>query len=479
MKKFKRILSAILVVAMMLSFAACGKDVSEKDENVTLTWYIPASQQPDEELVEAEVNKITKEKIGVLVDLKFIDTAAYGERMNMTMASGNDFDLCFTGYVNPYITGVDNGGFLEIDELLKKEAPKLYESFPEYAWEIAKVNGKIYGVPNLQGFAPPTSLWVSKERADKYGLDTSKVEKPEDLEPFFAAIKADDPSIIPFRVNYGTALWTDGIYEEITANIGIRVDGSSKEVVYIPETPEFKRGIEVMHDWYKKGYIRNDVVSSANDTSDYNAERYAVSAGGWLPGSDVGYSNRFDKEYIPMKICKAVMSKTKSLAALTAIGKNSKHPVEAIKLLELVNTDPELMSILALGIKDKNYTLDADGKYEKIKQSGWSASEWLFGTQFIGLIAKGNDDNLWEETEKMNREAIQSPLLGFTLNTDGIKTLVSQVDAAGGEYTSTQAVVNGYSEIEKQSARKREAGLDKLIVEVQKQVDAYWAENFN
>ena len=206
MKKFKRILSSVLVVAMMLSFAACGKDSSEQDGDVTLTWYIPASQQPDEELVEAEVNKITKEKLGVLVDLKFIDTAAYGERMNMTMASGNDFDICFTGYVNPYIKSVDNGGYLEIDELLKKEAPKLYESFPEYAWEIAKVNGKIYGVPNLQGFAPPTSLWVSKERADKYGLDTSKVEKPEDLEPFFAAIKADDPSIIHFSPNYGTAL---------------------------------------------------------------------------------------------------------------------------------------------------------------------------------------------------------------------------------------------------------------------------------
>ena len=478
MKKFKRILSSVLVVAMMLSFAACGKDSSEQDGDVTLTWYIPASQQPDEELVEAEVNKITKEKLGVLVDLKFIDTAAYGERMNMTMASGNDFDICFTGYVNPYIKSVDNGGYLEIDELLKKEAPKLYESFPEYAWEIAKVNGKIYGVPNLQGFAPPTSLWVSKERADKYGLDTSKVEKPEDLEPFFAAIKADDPSIIPFRPNYGTALWVDGIYEVITGNIGIRVDGSSKEVVYIPETPEYKKAIEVMNDWYKKGYIRNDVVSSTSDSSDYNAERYAVSAGGWLPGSDATQANRFGKEYIPMKICKAVMSKTKSLAALTAIGKNSKHPVEAIKLLELVNTDPELMSILALGIKDKNYTLDADGKYEKIKDSGWSASEWLFGTQFIGLIPKGSDDNIWEETDKMNREAIQSPLLGFTLNTDEIKTLVSQVDAAGGEYTATQAIVNGYSEIEKQTARKREAGLDKLIVEVQKQVDAYWAENF-
>lgn len=479
MKNFKRILSAILVVVMALSFAACDKGNSDKSGDVTLTWYVGGSQQPDEELVEAEINKITKEKLGVLVDLKFIDTAAYGERMNMTMASGNDFDICFTGYVNPYIKGVDNGGYLELDELLKKEAPKLYESFPEYAWEIAKVNGKIYGVPNLQGFAPPTSLWVSKERAEKYGLDPSKVEKLEDIEPFLAAIKAGDPSIIPYRPNYGTSVLTDGVYEDITAGIGIRVDGSSKEVVYIPETPEFKKAVEILNGWYKKGYIRSDIISATNDTSDYNAERYAISAGGWLPGSEATYTTKFGgKEYIAIKLCKSVMSKQKSLAAMTAIGKNSKHPVEAIKLLELVNTDQELMTLFARGIKDKHYTLDADGKYESIKDSGWSAKEWQFGSQFIGLVPQGSDDNIWEETDKMNRDAIQSPLLGFTLDTDEIKTLVSQVESAGSEYTITQAYVNGYSEIEKMIARKKEAGLDKLIVEVQKQVDAYWAENY-
>jgi len=226
MKNLKKILSVMLVVVLVLSFTACGGKKSG-DGEVTLTWFIPTSQQPDEKLVEAEISKITKEKIGVSVDIQFIDTAAYTERMTMNMASGKDFDLCFAGYVNPYIQGVQNGGFMELDELLKNEAPELYETYPEYAWEIAKVDGKIYAVPNLQGFAPPTSFSTPKDLAEKYNFDLSKVKSADDFEPYLKAIKENEPELIPYRTNYNVAPWTDGIYEEITAGIGIRVDGSS------------------------------------------------------------------------------------------------------------------------------------------------------------------------------------------------------------------------------------------------------------
>jgi len=471
----KKLISFMLVVVMVLSFAGCGGE-TETDGSITLTWLVPFSEQPDEALVETEISKITQEKLGVNVDLQFIDTAAYTERMTMNMASGKDFDLCFTGYVNPYIQNVDNGGYLDITDLLPEKAPKLYESYPEYAWEIAKVNGRIYGVPNLQGFAPPTSFWVSKELAEKYNFDFKSITKPEDIEPFLKSIKENEPNLFGYRTNFGTEVWTNGVYEEITADIGIRVDGSSPEVVYIPETPEYKKAIMTMHDWYKKGYIRADILSVGNDAQDYNAGKYAVSAGGWLPGSEITKSKQFGTEYIYAPVCKSVLSKQKSLAAMTAIGKNSKHPEKALQLLELINTDPELMTLFALGIKDKHYTLDETGKYEKVDGSGYATSgEWLFGNQFIGKLAVGQADDTWEVTDKMNLDAIESPILGFTLDTKDIKTMISQVETAGAEYTVTQAYINGNTDHEKMMARKREAGLDKLMAEIQKQVDAYWA----
>lgn len=473
----KKLISLMLVVVMVLSFAACGKK-TENNSDVTLTWMVPYSEQADEELVEAEISKITKEKLGVSVDLQFIDTAAYTERMTMNMASGKDFDLCFTGYVNPYIQNVDNGGYLDITDLLKEKAPKLYESYPEYAWDIATVDGRIYGVPNLQGFAPPTSFWTSKELADKYNFDFEAMTKPEDVEPFLKTIKENEPNLYGYRTNYNYEVWTNGVYEEITADIGIKVDGSSPKVVYIRDTPEYKKAIMTMHDWFKKGYIRPDLLSVGNDTQDYNAGKYAVSVGGWLPGSEATKSKQFETEYIAVPICKSVLSKQKSLAAMTAIGRNSKHPEEAIKLLELINTDQELMTLFALGIEGKHYTLDESGKYEKINGSGYTTSgEWLFGNQFIGKLAVGQADDTWEATKQMNLDAIASPILGFTLKTDDIKTIISQVEAAGAEYTEAQAVINGNADHEKMMARKREAGLDKLMAEVQKQIDAYWAEN--
>ena len=44
------------------------------------------------------------EKLGVTLNIQFIPTSAYAERMKMTMASGKEYDLCFTSnWLNYYV----------------------------------------------------------------------------------------------------------------------------------------------------------------------------------------------------------------------------------------------------------------------------------------------------------------------------------------------------------------------------------------
>ena len=83
--------------------------------------------------VTEKINEITREKIGAEVEFTYIDTGAYTERMKMNMASGMDFDLCFTGYVNPYIDAVNKEGLMDLTDLIDEHAPALKEALPEYA----------------------------------------------------------------------------------------------------------------------------------------------------------------------------------------------------------------------------------------------------------------------------------------------------------------------------------------------------------
>ena len=92
----KKIL-ALLLAAIMLVAMCCSCGGSKEGDVPTLKVYMPSSTQADLDLVVAEANKIIEKKIGAKMEIALIDEGAYNEKMNMIMASGEAYDVCFTG----------------------------------------------------------------------------------------------------------------------------------------------------------------------------------------------------------------------------------------------------------------------------------------------------------------------------------------------------------------------------------------------
>ena len=474
-KKICFMLAGIMLLSCAV-FSGCGK--KNTDGVVTLTWLLPGDAQPDIASVEEKINEITTEKIGAKVEFQYIDTGAYTERMKMNMASGMDFDLCFTGYVNPYLDAVNKEGLLDLTDLLDKEAKELKKTLPDYAWDVAAVNGRIYAVPNLQIFAPQESLIIFKDISDKYDFDFSQVKEMEDLAPYLEMVKNGEKGIFPYNSNRsGTNFWTMNKYEEITSGIVIRTDGSSKEVELIWDTPEWKQGVKTLSDWYKKGYIRSDALSAGDDTQDFIAGRFATGTAGWKPGAEEAAKEKYNRDLMLIKMQEPYLKKSNCLAAMTGIGYNSKNPEKAIKLIELVNTDKDLYNLICFGIEGKHYELNAEGKVKKIADSGYNPNaDWKFGNQFNAYLLEGQDDNLWEETAELNLSAKKSPIIGFVLDMEPIKSEISQVTAVGGEYA--RVIANGAKDpdtyLEEYRKKLETAGIQKIKEEVQRQIDEYW-----
>lgn len=462
------------LVAAAVAFGCCGcsgNGKSASSDVVTLTWLVPGDKQTDIASVINEVNKITEPAIGAKVDLQFIDESAYSEKMTMNMAAGASYDLCFTGYVNKYQQAVDKGGLMDITDLIDKQAQNLKKSIPEYAWETAKVKNKIYAVPNLQVMALPYSMVVLDDVAKKYNFDFSTVKKPEDLEPYLKMVKDGESGMYPYRPNYSWAMWTYDKYEQITSGIAIRADGSSSECVYLFETPEFLEAYKTLQEWNAKGYFRPDIVSVGNDSQDYNAGKYAVSNTGYKPGVESNIKALLNKPVSVYPVQKAYLNREKATAAMTGIGAKCKNPQKAIKLIELINTNKDLYNLISFGIKDKHYKLDADNKVSFIENSGYKPdADWKFGNQFNALIREGQNDDIWEETAKLNETAVKSPILGFSLDTSKIKTEISQVAAVMSEFTYLDPSPDY---LEKLYAKLDAAGRSRIKDEVQRQVDEY------
>ncbi len=475
MKMAKRLLALALSVLMLVSLVGCGEDKpANNGEIVTLRMLMGFANQADTDMVLAEANKIAEKEIGVRLDIEWIDGSAYPQQMKMNMASGDDYDICFTGYSNKYLDAVRNGGLYDITELLE-ETPDLKKAVPQYVWDMATVDGKIYGVPNVQGFAPKRSILVPKRFVDKYNFDMDSITHVEQIEPYLEVIKQNEPDM--FAWTNGSTLWMYDKCEEITSGIYISADADKEnhKVVHKLDLPEWVRAQEVQHEWYKKGYLRQDLLSYSYEDSEL--AKVVFKDNGWLPGSDVSTSQKAGETIIVKPLVNTILTKSLGLSTLLSVGANSKYPLESLKMIELLNTNKEFYNLIINGIEGVHYETLEDGKIRPIPDSGYAPNvDWAFGNQFNALIKEGQDDDVWEQTEKMNEEAVKSPLLAFTLDTEPIKTEISQISAINQEYEAELFIVEGLDSPSVAEYRKKleAAGLQKVMDEVQRQVDAFF-----
>ena len=436
----KKIISFITVAAIASAYltAGCEKKENTGDNSVpTLTWYVPNSQQTDAESVVAKANEIIEKEIGAKLDLIFVDASSFSEKLNMYMASGNKFDLCFTGYVNPFATAVQRGGLMELSELLET-VPKLKEAVPQYYWDIATVNDGIYAVPNQQILGGSLSVVIKKDLADKYGFDVSSIRKTEDIEPFLETIKHNEPDIFPYRTNwgYGGIITADDgeYYYDLTLGI-MRVvyEDGELSVKKMTECRHTLNAARKLHEWYEKGYIRKDVAVAIDSVEDLTEGKYGVWLETYKPGIVRQRKLLTGNDVYAVQIGKPFMTTGTGNGAMTGINANSEHPLESIKLLELVNTEPDILNLLTYGIEGKNYIKKSDNVAKRTDKV-FSNSTWVFGNQFIIYTDSEDDENVWEETKRINNSARKSPLMGFRPDTSQIQTELAGCKELLGKY---------------------------------------------
>lgn len=479
MKKFMAIIMALVLA---IGISGCGQRAEQTKgdgEVETLVWLVPGDRQADIEFVMEEANEIIEREIGAKLDLQFIDTSSYNERMKMYMASQDVYDLCFTGYLNDYQAAATDGGLMDMTDLIDKYAPNLRELIPEYVLESAEIDGRIYGVPNMQVLSNPICLITFADIADKYDFDFSKIEKMSDIEPYLEMIKKGETNIYPYRPGISIRGWWFPKYDLVLdgTNIVIRKDGSSTKLELLHETKEYMEGINQLRDWYEKGYIRADVASAGDDNTDLRNGKYIVFHGSWKPGADVGFKNTYGRDVITALLHEPYVQRTSALLTMISIGGKSKNPEKAIKFIELINSNVELYNIISFGIEGRHYNLNNEGKVQYIDNSGYAPkADWKFGNQFNALLVEGMEDDVYIETERMNEEAKKSILLGFVPDTTNITNEISQISSVNAEFSIRDTGADDPQNYwDTYIRRLQEAGQQKVLEELQRQVDEFIA----
>ena len=126
----KRLVS--LVLSFLLVFSLCSFANAEGAvETVVLPYMLTMNAAEEVDLVEAAINEITREKIGVEVDLLCIDFASWGTQLNLMLTDGTVdlFNCCF---MSPLSTYADSGALAELDDLLAEYGQGIVAALGEY-----------------------------------------------------------------------------------------------------------------------------------------------------------------------------------------------------------------------------------------------------------------------------------------------------------------------------------------------------------
>ena len=194
MKKFTRFLSALLIAVLLIPTASVA--LADSAEPTELIFYFLGEEMEDDKVVIGAINEKLIEKLNCYMTVEYIPFGEVNTTYPLLFASQTRMDAVFSAYFTGYASLANRDAYMELtEEMLQTYAPITWEDTPESVWDQARINGKIYAVPqlyieNIQGV-----LGIRGDLREKYGLP--EVTDLESLENYMAAIAENEDDLVP------------------------------------------------------------------------------------------------------------------------------------------------------------------------------------------------------------------------------------------------------------------------------------------
>lgn len=510
MKNLIKIFSLVIPLALLLIFlmTSCGNpkveveststirnstiDTSLALDPVKLIWYTILPQQRDQDAVFAEFNRQVKSKINAEVEIRGLEWGSYNQKLQTIIAAGEEYDITWiSDWMDvKYADNALKGAIIPIDELLSKYAPKTKALIEDKFWELMKVKGQIYGVPNYQMFFRQSGMWVRKDLANKYNFNPSNFKSYKDIEPFLSAVKAGENDITPLAANSGY-LWNfqdsfsitseEGRLKQLGGNCTVFENNPTKAMHdYLDPVlmEKAKKSMLVARDWYLKGYVRSDLLAIQNLESEVKAGKFAAGFQMYKPGAEASFkdANGYDAYIFP--IAQPQLSGVS--ATELAISATSKNPERAMMLIELINNDVALDNLVVYGIEGSHYIKVGNNRITRVENNGYKPDVgWMFGNTFNQYLLPGQDEEIYKSIQKGNNEAKPQYMGDWIFDNEKVRNEDAAVGAVWQELGNP--LWAGLLDVDKNLTlfieRIKKAGTQKVLAEVQRQLDDYIREH--
>lgn len=538
----KKVLSIVLsVVLLATAFTGCGTKPAEKADSdsvnqatnspteaatqvdtqantneidiskpVTLKWYLHGSNVTDDKEVLAKANEYLKEKLNVTIEPIWGTWGDFDTNAVLAINGGDDVDIYFTcsWSANQYSIFAKKGAWVRLDDpnnnLIEKYAKALWNVLPTVLTNGAKVEGSdgygSYAVPGYKDIAIQNCWDVNVPLLEKYGYTIDDIKNTDyyGFGDILATVKAGEGE------NFYPLLVEGAVLERMVNNsIIVTGDAPTNNVLsyYINpsdtaaegpygnkilnkfETPEYKKFVEKSREYYLAGYIdpamgnpnqANDTRSNKQLTGEYLIGTQSYSLGYELQASK---ERGFKVEMVPTT--PAYVDTTSSQGAMMAISTASKNPERAMMFLNLLNTDPYLMTLLNFGVEGVHYNMvNGEAVFTETRNN---YMPWTNGMGNVTQLPpqEGQGVEFWNDFKSYYGSAKEIPVLGWMFDQTNTSTELGALANVAAEYALALNVgtVDPNEALPAFLQKLKDNGMDKVVNEANKQLEAFVAEN--
>lgn len=496
-----RAILLILCLVMVIPIAACGTKHNDKIVMTLLTNtdVVPADMERVEEAINA---KLKSHHDGIEVKLKPISYSKLNT-LQTKIAGGDQIDLvCFLLS--------DPASWAKVNLIQKLTEAEIRENAPDIAAIVDKgtelyvkdASGNNIAISTIElpifsggSYIIRKSDLTQAGLADKY-TDQMKITI-SDLDEIMSAVKANNPDSYPSGNirDFSDASGYLQAFDELasgrqTGVLDLESDMNSTTVVNYFETPAYKNYVNKMKAWRTAGYVHPSATSTPETMSDL--WKSGVIRGIYLdgaPGLPSGYSTQAGEEVVQLHIVEPYYKRGAGAGAGISwgIGGTSKNKTNALKFLNAMLTDVDVMNYLQWGIEGRSYEfVDKENGIIKYPDGVNSTNNPYeigagvfgdksklfarlgFGQNVADVVRLNNLQNTMAEKAQKDRA---SKGVGFTYDTSAMSAEIAAINNVLDTYE--KAVGAGSGDYDAFIKGLKAAGIDKVIADKQAKFDAW------
>ena len=485
----KNILSILIAISLIVGsvfLGGCSK--KSGDDKIVVAYYMNSTIAEDISLVQDAINEHVKDKIGAEVELVVLPMGTYNDQINLMLTSSEKLDLFImnSSRFNSYIA---NGQCMGLSALIESYGQDIKDLLGEQLIRGGEVGGEIYGIMPYRDIAQGVGLFIRKDYVEKYNIDIDNVKTWKDVENVLSTIKTNEPSLYPLIVEKNETLTPVELMagkDKLGDGYGVLMlyDGDPYKVVNYYETDAYREAVTTMHRWYEAGYIAPDAsISTENIATQMKAGTGVCYFYKTKTGMDLQESKADGHEMVHATLLEPCISTAQTQTVTWGIASQSTNPEAAMKFLNLMYSDQELLNLIDWGIEGKHYVFTEDGHItypEGVDSTncGYNVNmSWAFGNQFLSYVWAGNDLDIWDQASNAMKNARTSATMGFSYDSSGVSNEIALLNNVAAEYRlGLETGLSDPALIDEFVAKLNNAGMQKVMAEKQTQLDQWLAK---